>query len=80
MGRVADLVMKGSSATQRARPQLSLADERLMRDADEAQLGSVGVQIASAGSKEQWRAFVRDHVRRRYDLLVLFDATSTSAK
>jgi hypothetical protein len=81
MGRIADLVVSGpASAMQRSRPRLSLADERLMRDADEAQLGKAGVQIASVGTKDQWRAFIRDHVRHRFDLMVLFDATSTSVK
>jgi hypothetical protein len=77
MGRIADLM---AGAPARSRPRISIADERQLRDGDERQLGPAGVTIASLGSNEQWRTFVRDHVRRRFDLFVLFDARSMSLK
>jgi hypothetical protein len=56
---------------------LSRVDERRLKDADESQLGAVGLALAEKRSKDEWRAFLTDHFRRRYDLVLLFDSART---
>jgi hypothetical protein len=59
---------------------LSRADETMLRDADQRQLGSAGSHVAHDGTREEWRAFLREHFRRTYDLVVLFDAPKTTVE
>jgi hypothetical protein len=54
--------------------ELSTADEALLREGDEYQLGSEGIEIARHGSRSVWRDFLFTHFRRKYDLRVFFDS------
>jgi hypothetical protein len=59
---------------------LTSEDERLLRDADERQLGAGGAVLAKSGSIEEWRALLTEHFRRRYDMTVVFDAPITQLR
>lgn len=79
ISRVLDLLTKQPPVFG-ARPRtalLSRVDERRLKDGDEAQLGANGLAIATRKERDDWRAFLFDHFRRRYDLVLLFDSART---
>jgi hypothetical protein len=79
VGRVLELALEAQPLGDVARTvSLSLADERLLRDGDERQLGEEGVAIARGGSTADWRDLLRVHFHRRYGLRVVFEAATTT--
>jgi hypothetical protein len=79
ISRVLDLLAKNPPVFA-GRPRtalLSRVDERRLKDGDEAQLGANGLAIATRRERDDWRAFLFDHFRRRYDLVLLFDSART---
>lgn len=79
VGRIVELLgaLPPSAAPRARTASLSRADEKLLRDADERQLGPRGIELANDPSLDRWRDALRDHFRRRYDLQLMFDASET---
>ncbi len=81
LGRIVELLAALPPGLRRARSvRLCRADEERLRDGDARQLAANGVVLASSGDQEEWRCFLGSHFRARYDLLLAFDATETSAR
>lgn len=82
LGRIGDLMGEAPpNVVPRSRTLLvSRAAEGMLRDADAQQLGRPGVEVAQQASVREWRAFVREHFRRKYDLIVIFDASKLSVQ
>ena len=80
VGRILDLIAKQPpSFIEGSRTvTLSRAAEGMLQDADAQQVGAHGRELARHGAKVEWRAFLRDHFKRKYDLLVLFDGAKMS--
>jgi hypothetical protein len=77
VGRMLDRIAKSSPLGRGAAPvALSASDEAKLRDCDERQVGPVGATIAISGSKDEWRAFLRTHLERRFGVRAQFDAAN----
>jgi hypothetical protein len=81
IGRIVDLLASPAASARRPRTiRLSREDERLLSDADDRQLPIAQLALARDGAQAEVRAMLCTHFRRRFDLLVTFDASETSTE
>ena len=81
IGKIVDIISGPPGAARRPRNvRLSREDEHALADADERQLVFAQMSIAKEGSKEATREMFKKHFLLRFDLLVSFDASETTAE